>query len=462
MFDKALIDSLDDMVQTLRDSLRIKSDAQPPRPGMPNGEGVARALEHALSVAEDMGFTTRNIDGQVGYAEYGQGGEMVAVLGHVDVVPVGDGWKYPPFSGEVADGAIYGRGAQDNKGPIFAALYGLKAIKDSGLPLKKRVRVIFGTCEETNMSDMVYYADREELPVAGFTPDSDFPVIYAEKGILHIVFSRAFDTPDAAADAAATATAAADATTADTTAAADTRPGVRFVSINCGTVANSVPDKAEAVLEIDGRQVRLESLGKAAHGSTPLQGDNAIFGLLRLLRLQDIEPEYRDCFAFLGDAMGRETFGEDLGLAMSDAPSGSLTANFGLLNGDRSRIKGSLDIRYPVTASKDEILDILGCKLEEGGFAIDTLHHLAPLYRPLDDDLVKTLAGIFAEKTGTWHEPVSTGGGTYARTLPNILAFGPRYPGEEHLFHQTDENITIDYLLLLSQIYAQAIYELAV
>jgi len=459
MFEKALAEMTNDMIQTLRESLRFQSDAQTPEPGMPNGAGVAKALDHALSVAAGMGFPTRNLDGQVGYAEYGQGAEMVAILGHLDVVPAGEGWTYPPYAGEVTDGKIYGRGAQDDKGPIIAALYGLKAIKDSGLPLSKRIRVIFGTSEETTMNDMAYYAEREELPVSGFTPDSDFPVIYAEKGILHLTFKREFSD----ADLTGAKTADADLTGANLADSdlAGPDPFIRLVSVKCGTVANSVPEKAEAVLEIDGRKVRLESIGKSAHGSTPSQGDNAIFGLLRLLRRLDLPPMAKDAFAFLEETIGRETSGENLGIAMSDEPSGELTVNFGILESDGSRVKGNLDIRYPVTASKDHLLGVIGSKLAEGGFIIDSTYHKGPLYRARDDALVKTLVDIFAEKTGTRHEPVSTGGGTYARSLPNILAFGPSYPGERHLFHQANEHITVDYLLLLSQIYAQAMYELA-
>ena len=149
MFDDAIDKLKDELIRSLCTNIRIKSDAQPPEEGKPNGPGAASALEHALRVANQLGFATKDVDGYAGYAEYGEGPEMVAVLGHLDVVPAGDGWIHPPFAGIIDDGKIYGRGTVDDKGPIFAALYGLKAIKDSGLPLSRRIRIIFGVIEET-------------------------------------------------------------------------------------------------------------------------------------------------------------------------------------------------------------------------------------------------------------------------------------------------------------------------
>jgi len=447
MFDDAMIQLKDEMVRALCANLRIQSDAQAPEEGKPNGAGAARALEHALRTAEQMGFTTKNVDGQAGWAEYGSGDEMIAVLGHLDVVPAGEGWINPPYAGMIEDGKIYSRGAIDNKGPIFAALYGLKAIMDSGLPLNRRIRVIFGTCEEQGaFADMAYYATKEELPVAGFTPDADFPVIYAEKGILHVKFSRTFSEEESMGAA---------------------NPGgepygdISLESMKAGNAINMVPDKAEAVLNINGGKVRLESAGLSAHGSKPQDGRNACFALLELLSHQDLPLAMQDAFSFLTHALAKETAGENLGVAVSDEPSGALSVNLGLLEGDGGYIRGGLDIRYPVTVSKDGILSALESSFAEGGFGIDSFSHQPPLYVPKDGQLVETLMRVFREKTGLAYEPVSTGGGTYARSMPNILAFGPIFPGDGYPFHQPNEYIDIDRLVLLGQIYARAMYELA-
>lgn len=173
----------DELVKSTQEIIKIKSTEGEPKPGMPYGEGPGKALEKALMIADSLGFKTKNVDGYVGYAEYGEGDEMVGVLGHLDVVPEGDGWDYPPYGAEIHDGKIYGRGATDDKGPIMASLYALKAIKDSGLKLSKRVRILFGTNEETGSKEIEYYLKHDEAPTIGFTPDANYPVIYAEKGI---------------------------------------------------------------------------------------------------------------------------------------------------------------------------------------------------------------------------------------------------------------------------------------
>lgn len=435
MFDEALIQLRDEMTRSLCTNLRIQSDAQPPEEGKPNGAGVARALEHALRTASQLGFAAKDVDGQAGWVEYGEGAEMIAVLGHLDVVPAGDGWIHPPYAGIIEDGRVYGRGAVDDKGPMFAALYGLKAIKDSGLPLSKRIRLIFGTSEETTCADMAYYVTKEELPVAGFTPDAGFPVIYAEKGILHVTFSRDFpDLEDA---------------------------DITLERLKGGNAVNMVADKAEAVLNVGGSQVRLESLGSSAHGSRPQWGKNACFALLELLSHQDLPLTMQDAFSFLTYALTQETAGQNLGLATADEASGALTVNLGLLEGGSTYIRGSLDIRYPVTVSKDQILSRLEDSFSKGGFSIDSFSHKPPLYVPEEDPLVQTLTAVFREKTGLPNGPIATGGGTYARTMPNILAFGPQFPEDQDLCHQPNEYIAIERLVLLSQIYARAMYELA-
>ena len=142
-------------------------------------------MEHALKLGEKLGFRTGSMADRVGWVEYGEGEEMAAVLGHLDVVPEGDGWTYPPFGGEIHDGKMYGRGVLDDKGPVIGAIYGLKAIRDAGLKPDRRIRVIFGTDEENGSSCVKYYVENGgELPTIGFTPDADYPLIFCEKGQL--------------------------------------------------------------------------------------------------------------------------------------------------------------------------------------------------------------------------------------------------------------------------------------
>ena len=143
-FRKWMKNSQDELITRLQDCIRIPSVFAEDQSGYPYGKSVHDCLEYMLGLAQAMGFETYNMNNQVGWCEYGSGDEMVAVLGHLDVVPAGDGWSVPPYEGQIQDGKIFGRGTMDDKGPSVAALFALKAIKESGIPLKRRIRLIFG------------------------------------------------------------------------------------------------------------------------------------------------------------------------------------------------------------------------------------------------------------------------------------------------------------------------------
>ncbi|MCG0276560.1 MAG: Sapep family Mn(2+)-dependent dipeptidase, partial [Thermosediminibacteraceae bacterium] len=181
--EKAIKLNEEPLIKSVCEIIKIRSVEDAPAPGKPFGEGVARALEYALDLSRSFGFRTKNLDNYIGWAEWGEGAEMVGILVHLDVVPEGSGWTYPPFGGEIHDGKIYGRGAVDNKGPAMAALYALKTLKDAGVKFKRRVRVIFGTNEESGMKCIKYYLEHDEEPTMAFSPDAEYPIINGEKGI---------------------------------------------------------------------------------------------------------------------------------------------------------------------------------------------------------------------------------------------------------------------------------------
>ena len=179
----AKVDELkDQMISDICHLVQMDSQRSEPAENAPFGKNVAETLDEALRICEREGLTTKNVDHYVGYGQWGEGDEYVGVMGHLDVVKVGDGWKYPPFSATIADNRIWGRGALDNKGPLMAAFYGMLALKNLGFKPKRPIRVIFGTNEETGMEDARYYLAHEKAPLMGFTPDNKFPAIYGERG----------------------------------------------------------------------------------------------------------------------------------------------------------------------------------------------------------------------------------------------------------------------------------------
>ena len=460
------------LINATQDLVKIKSVRDVPQAGAPFGEGPAKALNRALQIASDLGFATTNLDGYIGYAEYGQGDEYEAVLAHMDVVPEGDGWTYPPYGAEIHDGRIYGRGAIDDKGPAMAALYALKAVRDANLTLGKRVRVIFGCSEETGGPDVEHYLLREKEPVSGFTPDAYFPAIYAEKGLMSFDLAK-----NLSADPM------------------EEQPGdISIMGIQGGTAYNIVPDKAVARIQAaDPDQIReacsefaaetgynltaeiesenedaagtvlITSLGKAAHGSTPYKGVNAAMQLIAFLASLDLgSSEMSESINFLNTSIDMEIDGKSFGLAMEDEPSGNLTFCVGLINATPERMVLGLNIRYPVTYKFQDVMGRFNQTIEGTGFVAENWQaNQSPLYYPKDSPLIMTLTRVYAEQTGRNEGAIAIGGGTYAKEMPNIVASGPMLIDQEEVEHQANEYIAVDHLINVTKIYAQDIYELA-
>jgi len=447
-----------EMIDSLIELVRIRSVQEDPAPQAPFGPGPARALIKTLEMAEKLSFKVENLSGYIGYAEYGQGDEYVAVLGHVDVVPEGDGWNSPPFDPIIKEGRIYGRGTTDDKGPLVAALYALKAIKDSNIKLNKRVRLIIGTNEETENEDIKYYLSQEKPPCCGFTPDAFFPLVYAEKGLLHLKIEKIVGIDVSS-----------------------------VLEVEGGLVANMVPQsaKAEIVAEnpndivqacshfsentgitvsahVLGNKAIIRSMGKAAHASVPEEGKNAIMQLISFLsELGGLPGGLAETIHFLDKRIGLETNGHSLGLGLTDEASGGLTLNVGKIEISHGILSMVIDIRYPVTAHLQDVVIPLEKVLVDAGFSIEITDHQKPLYFSKSSYLVRTLQRVFKEQTGIDAEPLAIGAGTYAKEMPNIVAFGPVFPGEPLVEHQPDEYFAIEDLIMCSKIYAQAIYELS-
>lgn len=430
MFNKYIREREDEIIRSVLESVAIDSTESEPLEGMPFGKGVNDALEHALDLAEEMGFKVNNIDNMAGYAEYGDGEEMVAVLGHLDIVPIGDGWNHDPW-GEIAGDRIYGRGTLDDKGPVIGALFALDAVRALAGPLKRRIRIIFGTNEETGSRDMVRYNQTEETPVMGFTPDADYPVIFSEKGIARIVIEKKITDGS-------------------------------LVSASAGKAVNIVPE--EAHLSFDGEDAKVHAIdgeGVSAHGSTPELGKNAISALMQNAAGEDIRGDLKDFVDFYNEYIAFETDGESLGIACKTDKFGCTTVNVGLLEGDEKHIKITLDCRYPAGEDFEETVEGLKASCIEKGLDVRLIKNVQPLYIPEDSTLVKTLQKVYKEQTGQEVSPVVIGGGTYAKAVKNIVAFGPVFPGQENVIHQKDEYISIEHLMKNIEIMAHAMYGLA-
>ena len=443
----------DEMVQSLCRWLKINSvyDSTTVGEGAPFGKGVKEALEYIVDLAEKDGFAAVNDEGYACHIDYGQGDNIVGILGHVDLVPEGDGWKYPPYSATVADGRIYSRGTQDDKGPMMAAYFAVKIIRDLGLPISKKIRLILGGNEERDWLCVDHYFKKYPRPDYGFTPDGSFPLIFSEKEIQMYAFTGKYSSDS-------------------------------IISLKGGTAPNSVPDKAIAVIKpgegikeafekylqdhkLGGSCVEkpegleLHVTGIGAHGSTPEVGVNAVVHLMKFLKAQMGDA----MISHFADVLGGYN-GEGLGIDFESKISGKVTANLGVASYEDGAYRFVLDSRYPMEVDIPKMKASIRAKttglpwkseMEEAGFK-------KGIFVDLDSHLVKTLLKAYVDHTkDTESKPLAIGGGSYARATENVVCFGMAFPHTEPLAHQKNENVVIDELVLATAIYAQAIYELA-
>lgn len=407
----------------------------------PFGKNIQECLEAVLKECQLIGMKTF-IDpkGYYGYAEIGEGEELLVVLCHIDVVPVSDKneWKYDPFKLTIDNGIMYGRGSQDDKGPSIAALYALKALLDHGIKLNKRVRFVFGTDEENLWRCMNRYNQVEEKATLGFVPDADFPLTYAEKGLLQFYLEG---------------------------------PGSSEFSINNDYSFNVVPDSAKFQDKFSPKiKEELKKLGysfidngeeiivngKSVHAKDADKGVNAISRLVEAISKYYDHPTLNFLSNYLKEPTAKKIFGN-----VYDEISGNLTLNVSklLINEDESKI--GFDMRIPVTADKEQLILKLTKIAEEYHLAYREFDYLRSLYVPIKSQLIQTLLGVYRKLTNDMSDPISSGGATFARTMDNCVAFGARFANVPVTFHQVDECMPLSNFFDAMEIYANAIKELA-
>lgn len=447
-----LIDELQQLIQieSVLDEANATSDA-------PFGQGPLQALQFMLNKGEEQGFTTKNVDNFAGHIEMGQGEDLVGILCHVDVVPAGDSWNYPPFKGEIAEGKLYGRGAIDDKGPTMAAWLAMKMIKDAGIPLNKRVRMIIGTDEESGFRCVNHYFSKEEMPTIGFAPDADFPLINAEKGIALLDFTLK-----------------------------ETLSDEQLIAFQSGQRSNMVPDFAKAIVQnvqdeimgdfqefINKNQIQgtinqendkyiVTVQGKSAHAMEPEKGLNAAVLLAKFLKPYLLTKASKQFVSFIVEAFDGDHYGTKISLNHSDEMSGKTTLNPGVILFHREKgARIQVSMRYSVSYPFEEKITEATKRTSSYGFSLDVVSNSAPHYVPEEDNLVQTLLSVYRKYTKDHSKPLSTGGGTYARVMKKGVAFGMLFPGEPDVAHQADEFVVIDNLIKAAAIYAEAIVELA-
>jgi succinyl-diaminopimelate desuccinylase len=450
---------LPDIIETISKSVQIKTVLDTPVEGGPFGQGNKDCLEYVLSVADKLGFRTVNLDGYCGYAEIGEGKDIVGIIGHLDVVPEGDGWKVPAYSGALVDDEIWGRGTIDDKGPIIISMYVIKALMDEGMKFDRRVRIIFGCNEETGSRCMEHYLEVDEPITYGVTPDSNFPVIFAEKSINNIFLSGN----------------------------AEGRGKVRLTHFDGGIVINAVPDVCRFTLNAEGILGKIEMdkaiyniskkldsngikfncesqddwakfvvYGKAAHGSVPHHGVNAVS-----YALDGLDGIIDDDFVeFYNRCIGTCVHGEKLGCFAEDE-YGKIAVNVGLCHYENGVFEVRINSRLPFNTNSQKMVEQIKSTVGDS-VKVDLKSSSQGFKMDKDSKMIKALMNAYATVTGdTKSGPICSGGGTYAREFSNCVAFGPEMDGYgEMIIHEPNERLSLRAIEAIFNIYHQAYRDL--
>ncbi len=445
-FDEIIEKYRDEFLKDLDELLSIKSVSAD------GSEIPQQALEWMLRKAEEFGLQTKNVDNIAGHAEFGDGELLGGVLTHLDVVPAErKDWSCEPFGLTRKNGRLYGRGLADDKGPALAALYCLRALKECGVKGNK-LRVIFGTSEEIGMQDMVTYFENEKLPDLSFTPDSEYGICKAEKGILHLEIS---------APAANNTTL----TQFEAGVANNVVPDTAYALVDCSDyeehLLQRLADGREGSFElnftIDG--MKITSRGKASHACEPEKGFNAAAALVGLLCATFGYEAVGELCAFIDFCIGMETNGRSMGIKMRDAASGELTVTLSRVSIVENEAKAVLDVRYPVSFLEEVVLYQIKKVAAREGLTVKVLDSEKPLFLDENKAIVKVLRKAYNNVTGEEPEMYTTGGGTYARMLGgNGVAFGPVFRDDESRIHNTDESLDEEKFFRHFRICLEAMY----
>lgn len=414
----------------------------------PFGSENHKVLDDALGLMEEYGLKTTNLDYYCGYGEIGEGKDLIGILAHLDVVPAGEGWATDPFKMTEKDGVVYGRGVSDDKGAVIASLYALKYLKETNYPFKKRVRLITGCNEETGSKCIAHYVEKEGHIDMGFTPDGEFPGIFAEKGMVmgNIKCNSS-----------------------------------KIINIKGGDASNIVCKKVRCELplgsydeadlhgflrghNIDYNMIKTDTSiiltvnGKAAHASLPDEGVNAISYLMEALYQAGFADElvdyYHDKFALNNHG---ELFGAD---KLTDEYT-DFSMNIGVISKDANGITMSFDSRFPVTANVDEVEKLVRESLTLGNNHFETTTAVKPLFYDLDNPMIKALHKAYKDVTGDNETAMmAIGGGTYAKAINNCIAFGCQFLGKNGRIHDANECLEIEDLKKQVEIYVEAIKNL--
>lgn len=435
-YEKEFLEDLKTLVAV--ESVR---DLQTAGPGRPFGRGIREAFDRFLEIAEKCGLGTEDFGGYACHGTLGDQEEYVGILGHLDVVESGnpEQWATEPFAlYRSPEDVLYARGVNDDKGPLLAALYAARIIKDRKVPLRRSIRIIAGGAEETTWECMDHYFSCNEQPVMGFSPDGNFPVVNGEKGIVKYDLCFPLDEtehPD----------------------------GYRLEGAICPTLENYVCSGIKIIYERNGNREEQGWTGKISLSRNPQRGENALWKFAEHFQGKSfLQKGADDLVRFLNDCLTDDFYGKKMGIYSEDREMGSTSICPTGMTIEDGTLHLYLDIRYPRSTGPDQIRERLLSLGEEYGFSLTMTHQKRLLYVPEDSELIAGLKAAYEKVTGEKAAVLTKGGASYARTLDCGVAFGAAFEGEETNPHMPNECMKLSSLLKAMEIYCEALWNLAV
>lgn len=459
--DAYIASNWEEFIADAKALIEIDSSFDPDHTGesAPFGLGSRKALDEILQIAQRMGFEVCDGEGYAGYADYvGKSGQQLGIIGHVDVVPAGEGWTYPPFELTQKDGVLLGRGTADDKIPLLSALYACKYWIDRGISLNHTIRFIFGCNEETGMADVPYYLSHHDAPDFLFTPDADFPLCYGEKGLFGVTLD--YEMPEPA-----------------------TLENHAVLSFDGGSATNAVPALARAVVSVSvdklpqAERISVEpceegslitATGISGHASLPEGTVNAIGVLCQYLaNLDQCSDEEKDWFSFVANNLAGDYTGSRLGIAAKDDDFGALTSVAGTMYKNGNSYLVTIDIRFPKAITGADLLEAFEDIAGKIGARVTITRNQEPFVVNPETEPVQALMEAYRQATNLEVKPFTMGGATYAREFPSAVSFGPADPdvitkpdwvGD---MHGANEGVTEEAIRHAIRIYVRAFGNLA-
>ncbi|WP_306877187.1 dipeptidase [Variovorax boronicumulans] len=418
-------------------------------------------------MAKDFGLAFRNVDNRIFEVSLkGRGSEEFGILTHADVVPavlsewvLDDGTKLDPFTMIRVGDFLYGRGTIDDKGSIAAVLYAMKAVKDSGLPIDRSIRLMIETTEESGGDAMVYYRSKTQLPAYNIVLDSKYPAVVAEKGsgALKVFFPA--ESTDAASTAITAMSGAASANAISQTATATLKGGdlaaaaAKLEAAKAAFLQKYEPQGGKFAIDIarksdNGDSIDIKVTGTSAHGSRPEEGVNPLPRLALFLQESGAPlaaNHYMKAAKYIDALYGTGYLGEKMGLGYKDDFMGPLTFSPNLIRmGNDGKLEMTTNVRMPRGRTPDELKSQVTAKVNAWAAAnqvkLDVNYDQGNwMARDPKGAWLSTLLDIYGSTTGLEAKPVPTAGSTTAKLMPNAINFGPAMPGKKYTAHNAKE-----------------------